>query len=490
MKKINFGNLINLDRKILYIILSVVLISIFSLTIVYAALSTTLNIQGNAQVVASSWDIHLDNVKVTNGSVSGNAPTITGPTTATFSTTLNMPGDFYEFTIDVVNDGSIDAMIDSVTKEPTLTTNQAKYLNYIVEYQNGESINTKQLVSKNSYIRLKVRVEFRKDIIASDLPTTSETLNLAFTVNYVQSDGTASSVKDNGEVKLINVISGDGTNKSDEVCIGEECFYVMYSDDTTITMLAKYNLYVGNECNYTSCTAYGEEATGKQDSTMLGYVSGQSIRKGTTKFSNTNYWSSTVSSYPSYVCDSKSTLYSYVENYKTYLSTLGVTPSEARLITKEEIETLGCSSSSYSCKSAPSWVYATSYWLGSAHSTTHVWVVYSDGDFDYNGYSFNLNYGCRPVIVISKDLIDNVSSTSKKIVEFSVDGVVYQAEEGMTWGEWVDSKYNVDNFYFNDLGYISGDYELDFCETKDDIIQLRDYSYNDTYGVGCIPPLN
>ena len=78
----------------------------------------------------------------------------------------------------------------------------------------------------------------------------------------------------------------------------------------------------------------------------------------------------------------------------------------------------------------------------------------------------------------------------KKIVEFSVDGVVYQAEEGMTWGEWVDSKYNVDNFYFNDMGYISGDYELDFCETKDDIIQLRDYSYNDVYGVGCLPPLN
>ena len=303
------------DRKTLYMILSIVLISIFSLTIVYAALSVTLNIQGNAEVVASTWDIHLDNVKVTSGSVNGTTPSITSPTTATFSTTLNMPGDFYEFTVDVVNSGSIDAMIDGITKEPTLTEVQAKYLNYIVEYQNGESINNKQLVAKNSFVRLKVRVEFRKDITASDLPTTSETLNLAFTVNYIQSDGSGSSVKDNGEVKLINVVSGDGTNKSDEVCIGEECFYVMYSDDTSITMLAKHNLYVGGEYN-SSWTAYGDEATGKQDSTMLGFVSGQSIRKGTTKFSNTNYWSSTVSSYPAYVYDSNSTLYSYVENYK------------------------------------------------------------------------------------------------------------------------------------------------------------------------------
>ena len=391
------------DRKTLYIILSIVLISIFSLTIVYAALSVTLNIIGNAEVVASSWDIHLDNVKVTSGSVSGTEPSITSPTTATFSTTLTTPGDFYEFTIDIVNSGSIDAMIDGVSKTPTLTTNQAKYLNYIVEYQNGESISTKQLVSKNSFVRLKVRVEFRKDIIASDLPTTSETLNLAFTVNYIQSDGSGSSVKDNG-VQLIKIVSGDGTNKSDEVCIGEECFYVMYSDDTTVTMLAKYNLYVGGECN-SGWTAYGDEATGIQDSTMLGYVSGQTIRKGTTKFSNTNYWSSTVSSYPTYVYDSNSTLYSYVENYKTYLSTLGVTPTEARLITKEELEGLGCIVSSGSCSGAPSWVYSTTYWSGSAKASSNVWRVYSNGDFCYSIYSNSISTGCRPVITISRYLL-------------------------------------------------------------------------------------
>ena len=389
------------DRKTLYIILSIVLISIFSLTIVYAALSVTLNIQGSAQVSSANWDIHLDNVKVTSGSVSGTTPSITSPTTATFSTTLNMPGDFYEFTIDVVNNGSIDAMIDSVTKEPTLTETQAKYLNYIIEYQNGESINTKQLVSKESFVRLKVRVEFRKDVIASDLPTTSETLNLAFTVNYVQSDGSGSSVNNNG-MKVINVVSGDGTQTSDEICIGEECFYVMYSDETTVTMLAKYNLYVGGEYN-SSWTAYGEEATGKQDLNMIGYSSKGKPYKGTTKFSNTNYWSSTVSSYPSYVYNENSLLYSYVENYKTYLSTLGVTPIEARLITYEELTDLRCSGTK--CTSAPSWVYATTYWSGSAYSSRDVWFVSSSGGFGSNYYSFYNSYGCRPVITISRSLI-------------------------------------------------------------------------------------
>ena len=258
------------NRKILYMLLAIALISISTLTIVYAALSVTLNITGTADISAASWDVHLDNVKLNSKSVTATAPTITNGTTATFSTSLTTPGDFYEFTIDVVNNGSIDAMVDGVTKTPTLTTAQAKYLNYIIEYQNGESINTKQLVAKNSFVRLKVRVEYRKDITASDLPTTSETLNLAFTVNYVQSDGTASSVADNGVYDPYKI--------GNEKCFGSECFYIISSTEETVTLLAKYNLYVGGEYN-SSWTAYGEEATGIQDSTMLGYLSGQTIRK-------------------------------------------------------------------------------------------------------------------------------------------------------------------------------------------------------------------
>lgn len=49
-----------------------------------------------------------------------------------------MPGEFYEFTVDVVNEGSIDAMIDSVVKTPELTSAQAKYIKYEISYENGE----------------------------------------------------------------------------------------------------------------------------------------------------------------------------------------------------------------------------------------------------------------------------------------------------------------------------------------------------------------
>ena len=371
------------DRKTLYIILSIVLISIFSLTIVYAALSVTLNIQGNAQVVASTWDIHLDNVKVTNGSVSGTTPSITSPTTATFSTTLNMPGEFYEFTIDVVNDGSIDAMIDSVTKEPTLTETQAKYLNYIVEYQNGESINTKQLVAKNSFVRLKVRVEFRKDITASDLPTTSETLNLAFSVNYIQSDGTENNITNNG-VKVV-IANGDINTIGTIVTIGNEQFYIIGSEGENIKLLSLMSITL--------------------DENPIQSVSAQG-----SIFATTMYWTHDYNNPYQYVYNNNSVLYNYVENYKKHLESLGAKIEEARLIKLEELEELGCvieDAYSYnSCNKAPEWVYSsTGYWTGNA-GLSAIWYVYKNSSngilYGDGGYKDSYKKTIRPVIVISK----------------------------------------------------------------------------------------
>ena len=186
------------SKKFLYIILSIVIISIFTLTVVYAALSTQLTIAGNAGVVGSTWDVHLENPIVTNGSVSDTLPVIVDPTKATFNVNFNLPGDFYEFTIDVVNDGTVDAMIDSVVKAPELTTEQAKYFNYDVTYQSGESITTKQLVNSGSFVRLKVRLEYKENLTASDLPISTTSLSLGFTLVYSQADGSGIDVDNNG----------------------------------------------------------------------------------------------------------------------------------------------------------------------------------------------------------------------------------------------------------------------------------------------------
>ena len=194
MRRISF----NVNRKMLYMVFGIILVSFFSLTIVYAALSVTLNINGNAEVTAANWDIHLENPKVKSGSVNNNVPTISG-NNLSFSASLTTPGDYYEFTVDVVNGGDIDAMIDSVVKTPELTTEQAKYFKYEVSYQNGEDVSTKQTLKKGTSTPIKVRIEYRNDLIASDLPTATSNLNLKLTLIYVQSDGSGSEVPNNGQ---------------------------------------------------------------------------------------------------------------------------------------------------------------------------------------------------------------------------------------------------------------------------------------------------
>ena len=213
------GRYRHLSRKYLSIMLCFIMIFVFTLTIAYAALSITLNITGTAEVSASNWDIHLENAVVNSNSSITNMPVVNG-STASFSIELNKPGDFYEFTVDIVNAGSIDAVISSISKSG-LTTDQEKYLNYTITYQNGESVINNQLISANTSQRLLVKVEYRSDLVASDLPSTTQTLNLSFVVNYVQSDGNGISVPGNGK-DLISFSIGGTSYQAEEGMTWEE----------------------------------------------------------------------------------------------------------------------------------------------------------------------------------------------------------------------------------------------------------------------------
>lgn len=43
-------------------------------------------------------------------------------------------------------------------------------------------------------------------------------------------------------------------------------------------------------------------------------------------------------------------------------------------------------------------------------------------------------------------LINDGEESVGSLITFTIDGIEYQAEEGMTWGEWVNSEYNVDGY--------------------------------------------
>ena len=392
MRRLNF----HVNSKILSIVLCVILVCVFTLTIAYAALSAVLTISGSAEVVASNWNIHLENARVISGSVSNNAPSING-NTLSFSAHLDVPGDYYEFVVDVVNDGSIDAMIDSIVVTPTLTDSQKKYLKYEVSYQNGEDVSTKQVLYSGSTMPITVRVEYIRDLVKGDLPTEDTVLNSSLTLVYSQSDGSGSGVINDGHI--VPVANGDIDTIGTVVTIGTEKFYVIGSNTDTVKLFAMHNLYVSGYYKNGTIEPYGEKATGKQDPEMKGMIDESKPRNGITPFSSSTQKGEKNSSYVGSIVES------YINNYSDILlNEYGIVINEARAITYDELtdtNTFKCTSSS--CFKCPyEWIYSSTYWTSTAKDDNYVWRVGYGGIFFASPYNL-ISIGVRPVIVISKD---------------------------------------------------------------------------------------
>ena len=166
--------------------------------VIYAILQANLQINGIAKIKSNTWDIHFNNIQVNENSVSIG----TGDSAATidsndnckvdFEVTLSVPGDFYEFTVDVVNAGTIDGMIGTITKtlkvNNELVSETPDYLDYNVTYDGGDPILEKHLLEEGQTLTYKVRLEYRSDI--EELPNAA-TISSSFGVEFVQADDTA-----------------------------------------------------------------------------------------------------------------------------------------------------------------------------------------------------------------------------------------------------------------------------------------------------------
>jgi hypothetical protein len=84
-------------------------------------------------------------------------------------------------------------MIDTITSKlnNTVITTLPAYLNYSVTYSDGGPIKSNQELNAGTKETIKIRVEYKKDLTASDLPTTEQTLNFSFTTIYIQKDDTS-----------------------------------------------------------------------------------------------------------------------------------------------------------------------------------------------------------------------------------------------------------------------------------------------------------
>ena len=192
------------------------LVLLLLISIGYASLSTTLTINGITNISQMSWLVYFTNVRPNaNNDVAQvvTVPSTTGKTTTTLNWAVNMdmPGQMYEFTVDVVNEGTIDAMIETETNNlisQGLTASQKEYLDYTVTYINGALVEKNDKLAAGETKTLKIKLEFKPDIELEDLSIEEETVAITYSINYVQAD-------DNAIVKRTSMLGiGDTVNYS------------------------------------------------------------------------------------------------------------------------------------------------------------------------------------------------------------------------------------------------------------------------------------
>lgn len=197
------------DKKFRALAIAAICIAIVGVSVAYAALSTILNINGTATVSTStSWKIQFDNISTIT--TTGNASTTREPALNTndsnileWAAKFSAPGDSVSFSFQVKNSGSIDAVLDEVTKaiaDANASIPVASYFTYDVTV-GGQTITdgltpaiTKRILKSTNYTTVSVKVTFDAEgkIKTSEALEALDTGSVNFTLKLGFSQATSS----------------------------------------------------------------------------------------------------------------------------------------------------------------------------------------------------------------------------------------------------------------------------------------------------------
>ena len=183
-------------KNAILIILAVCLIGI---TVAYATLSQNLDISGVAKVGKTSWNIHFTKVltpKAEGYAEGGKATLNSDSTVLTVSEgILKVPGDTITYVFDVINEGDLDAEVETVlttidsckasddTIDVTMYCDKIKY--DLVYQDTKEAVKKKDQLLKGESKTLNLIITYDKNKELTSLPNTEIVLdNITSTINY------------------------------------------------------------------------------------------------------------------------------------------------------------------------------------------------------------------------------------------------------------------------------------------------------------------
>ena len=171
------------------VIIGLLVVAIVAMSVGFAVFSSNLEINGKTTVESSTWNIQFDEESYSETMGSETTTPEFNVTSMTYAVTLTEPGDFYEFTVNVENNGTFDAQLTGITLTD-LTPEQEKYLTYTLTYASTPYTSSQSNLSidlaHGSTAPVKVRVEYIQPENPADLPSETTPITLNATLNYLQ----------------------------------------------------------------------------------------------------------------------------------------------------------------------------------------------------------------------------------------------------------------------------------------------------------------
>lgn len=171
----------NNKRQTRSFIIAVLIVAVVGATIGYAALATNLYINGTAGVATdTSWLIEFTDAKVNSKStgVVNNSLTYEGGTTFKFDVALSAPSDSITYDVTVKNNGTIDAILNSISGLDEINAAQPTQIQYSIS-----GISENDILRAGESKNFQVTVTWVAD---TDIPTGTLSKTSNITLNYVQ----------------------------------------------------------------------------------------------------------------------------------------------------------------------------------------------------------------------------------------------------------------------------------------------------------------
>ena len=182
------------NRKIKTLSLVALIVAVLGLGVAFAALSSKLTINGSAKAQAGSWNIHfaktLDMPTQTTGDASFTEPTLSDTSILGFKATVTKPGDSVTYYFDIVNSGTVDALVDNYVFESGYQDCAATRVSDHPECKLYD-FNSDGVINVSDYSVIKASIKYglyytdnNKKIIAGDEIRAGETKHAKLVVEY------------------------------------------------------------------------------------------------------------------------------------------------------------------------------------------------------------------------------------------------------------------------------------------------------------------